>query len=172
MAKVGSVVLGWSEYPTQDWAVNVYLSGCNHSCDGCQNPSLADSDYGQNFSVSELFDIIVRKCKANHTDKIVFLGGDPLYEGNSLLLNELIPLLSDFHTCIYTGYSLDYAQSVLTCLNQIDYLKTGKFIKALSQPSRKTDNELILSSPNQVMYKIKPMIVQISSQGIVPLQVF
>ena len=170
MVNVGSIVLGWSEYPTQDWAVNVYLSGCNHFCEDCQNPSLADPSYGHTYSVSELYDSLVKKCKANRTDKIVFLGGDPLYKDNSLLLNELVPLLSNFHICVYTGYNLDYAKSVLSCLNQIDYLKTGKYIQAQKQLSKKTDSELILSSPNQTMYRIKPEITQISKNGIVQLQ--
>lgn len=171
MSNISGISLGWSEYPTQYWALNIYISGCSNNCPDCHNLELQDPSHGTNYSLSEIYDIILNKSKSNRTNSIVLLGGDPLYPDNINFTDQLIQTLNSFDICLYTGYDLSHAVNSLRNIYLLKYLKTGRYIPSFSQNSKKTDTHLILSSSNQIMYKVDgDNLNQISENGIVTLQ--
>lgn len=169
MARVAEFSLGWSEYPTHDWAVNIYFTGCEHNCAGCHNLILQDSNAGNLYSDDLLFETLNKKCKKSRTNKIVLLGGDPLFKKN---LDTTKKILSNpkLEVCLYTGYEIDLVKEFLPNFGNLRYIKTGKFLKKQLQESKKTDDYLILSSPNQKMFKIiNNSCINISDNGFVRL---
>lgn len=171
MSKIANISLGFSEYPTNAWAINIYISGCNNYCEDCHNLDIQNPEYGTFYDISELANLIKSKCESNRTKSIVLLGGDPLYAGNIKFTDNLIYNLRDYDICIYTGYEINHVQNSLSNINLVKYIKTGKYYKSKSQTSKKTDSELILSSFNQSMYKVSDNSINlISNNGIVMLQ--
>ena len=61
--------------------VVLWLSGCSHKCEGCQNPQTWDANSGVPFDESakeELF----RELDKDYISGLTLTGGDPLYESN------------------------------------------------------------------------------------------
>ncbi|HAQ52133.1 MAG TPA: anaerobic ribonucleoside-triphosphate reductase activating protein, partial [Lachnospiraceae bacterium] len=59
----------------------LWVAGCNHACNECQNPITWDPDGGLLFDDSakkELFEILDR----DYISGVTFSGGDPLFPGN------------------------------------------------------------------------------------------
>ena len=59
----------------------VWLSGCNHYCNGCFNPETWDSNNGDLFSEKQL-NIICETLKEDWCQGITLTGGDPMYKYN------------------------------------------------------------------------------------------
>lgn len=171
MVKIANFSLGWSEYPTHDWAVNVYFTGCEHRCAGCQNAALQDSDAGILYSADTLLEAVYQSCKENRTNKIVLLGGDPLFKKN-LEATKLLLSKPDLEVCIYTGYDPDTVKKFIPDFGNLKYIKTGKFLKNQVRLAQKTERQLILASPNQNMFRVtNGELFSISENGIVGLEV-
>ena len=61
--------------------VVLWLSGCDHHCENCQNPQTHDINSGIEFDLSakeELF----RELEKNYIKGVTFSGGDPLHKNN------------------------------------------------------------------------------------------
>ena len=59
----------------------LWLAGCDHCCEQCQNPVTWDPNGGLPFdeeAKKELFDILSK----DYISGITFSGGDPLFPGN------------------------------------------------------------------------------------------
>lgn len=156
------------DYPSPSKnAVSVYIMGCGHKCKGCFNPLFADIDYSDNtmlITPDKLYENIVDKCKRNKTNRIVFLGGDPLYSTNALFLIELLKKLKDnYETCIYTGYTVEEVKKILPSNIYFTYLKCGKYELDKKQVSSKNDKYIQFSSSNQELYDSN--YIQLSKKG-------
>lgn len=139
------------DYPSPDGnSVIVYFTGCEHHCPGCHSPLLQKVDkYSE--SNKEILDKIVDYCKRADTNKLVFLGGDPLYKNNIELTKFLVDNLNKMYDiCIFTGYDIEYVKNLN--LQGVKYYKCGKFDQTKLRQSKKTDDEYILASPNQNFY--------------------
>jgi organic radical activating enzyme len=85
------------------------------------------------------------------TNKLVFLGGDPLYKNNLELTTYLVNNLKDeFNICIFTGYDIEYVKKLN--IDGVKYWKCGTYDQTKSRQSKKTDKEYVLASPNQDFY--------------------
>ncbi|MCR4955924.1 MAG: anaerobic ribonucleoside-triphosphate reductase activating protein [Lachnospiraceae bacterium] len=110
----------------------LWLSGCDHCCEGCQNPITWDPNGGLPFdskAKEELFGILEK----DYTSGITFSGGDPLYIGNRMdvtsLAKEITKKFPDKTIWMYTGfYYEDVAQ--LEVMNYVDVLVDGPFVLA------------------------------------------
>lgn len=87
--------------------VVLWLSGCNHHCQNCQNPQTWDVNSGIEFDISakeELFE----ELKKDYISGITFSGGDPLHENNLYevleLVNEIRLLMPEKTIWLYTGF--------------------------------------------------------------------
>lgn len=90
--------------------VVLWLSGCNHHCDGCQNQKSWDINAGQPFD-KKTEDELIEHLKLPYISRITFSGGDPLHENNIKdvlnLVNKIRLLLPEKTIWLYTGYTLE-----------------------------------------------------------------
>lgn len=156
----------WLEYPdNSSLAVIWYMNGCNHNCPGCSNPEL-QSFFKYEDNWEEILDNYMTRSKTN---KLVLCGGDPLFEKNIPYTKKILEK-NIYDVCIYTGSLYSHIPEDILKLNW-KYIKCGAFDAKHYRPSKKTENELILASPNQIMYKKIDRVEAeiISNNGIVKL---
>lgn len=116
--------------------VVLWVSGCEHRCEGCQNPITWNPDIGLEFGLEakqEIFD----QLDKDYISGITFSGGDPFYIKNIDVVTELIHKIKtkydDKTIWVYTGYQYEYIlDNFYYALVNIDVLVDGKFIKELS----------------------------------------
>ena len=73
--------------------VVLWLSGCSHKCQGCQNPQTWDANSGIPFDESakeELF----RELDKDYISGLTLTGGDPLFDGN---LDSVLDLVTEIN---------------------------------------------------------------------------
>lgn len=156
----------WLEYPdNRSLAVIWYMTGCLHNCKNCSNPELQQFvKYDDNWL--ELIDNYMERCR---TDKLVLCGGDPLYPSNIPYTKKILEL-NKYKVCIYTGSLFSHIPVDILKLNW-SYIKCGTYDYRHARTSKKTENQLILASPNQIMYRNNNGVSEIiSSNGIVTIK--
>lgn len=83
--------------------VVLWLSGCSHKCEGCQNPQTWDANSGILFDESakeELF----RELDKDYISGLTLSGGDPLFEGN---LGDVLDLVTEVNKRYNTTQYMD-----------------------------------------------------------------
>ena len=109
----------------------LWVSGCNHYCKGCQNPSTWDPNDGV------LFDEEAKKELWNYIDEdycsgLTLSGGDPMYPENRDAIYCLCKEFRDRYgwgektIWMYTGYSI-HELGGIPALNYIDVIVDGPF---------------------------------------------
>lgn len=156
----------FSDYPDKEsCAVVVYFCGCLHHCKGCQNLELQRFSSEWSPTSSELIKIIASECRKAHTKKVVFSGGDCVYQ-NTMLLNYVIDKLKSMHdidVCIYTGFEIKKIISL--GITGAAFYKCGLFdeTKRDSILQGKTDTELRFATKNQKLYNSKYKLVSVDN---------
>lgn len=89
--------------------VVLWLSGCNHKCDGCQNPQTWNPNGGIKFD-KEAQDELFRELSKDYISGLTLSGGDPLHENNLddvlALLKQIRILFGNSKTIwLYSGYT-------------------------------------------------------------------
>jgi anaerobic ribonucleoside-triphosphate reductase activating protein len=109
----------------------LWVAGCNHKCQGCQNPITWDVKGGLPFDEdvkAELFE----KLSKPWISGVTFSGGDPLHPQNRETIGKLIYEIKERFPSktiwLYTGYLFDEVKE-LEYLPQVDVLVDGKFMK-------------------------------------------
>lgn len=104
----------------------VFVQGCKHHCDGCQNPETWSFNGGVKVEVKSIADDFkTRKL----LDGITLSGGDPFFQQEECV--RLIKLLSPVNVWIYTGF--EYEEIKDTELASLaDVVVTGRFVKELA----------------------------------------
>lgn len=117
--------------------VTLFVSGCDHHCNGCQNPETWDTKSGIPFddtAIEEIFE----QLDNDYISGITFSGGDPLNENNRVEVCSLIHQIrlkygKSKSIWIYTGYTWEEIVNTLTpILLGIDVLIDGMFEKDLA----------------------------------------
>ncbi|MCR4656914.1 MAG: anaerobic ribonucleoside-triphosphate reductase activating protein [Lachnospiraceae bacterium] len=116
--------------------VVLWVSGCSHCCEGCQNPLTWDVNGGLLFddaAKQEIFDQLDR----SYISGITFSGGDPLHPSNALevrqLAKEIKEKYPDKTIWLYTGSVWeDIARSQI--MQYVDVLVDGEFVKDQFDP--------------------------------------
>lgn len=121
--------------------VTLFVSGCDHHCDGCQNPETWSTKSGIPFNKAAV-DEIFEQLDKDYISGITFSGGDPLNENNKLVICDLIKRIRSRYKntksiWIYTGYTweeiIEEAYPILTAiLEDTDVLVDGMFKKDLA----------------------------------------
>ena len=113
--------------------VVLWLSGCEHACQGCHNPVTWDPDDGLIFdekAKAEVFELLSR----DYISGITLSGGDPLFPGNRAEVLELLKEIREKFPLktvwCYTGYTYEEIED-LEHLDYIDVLVDGKYIEIL-----------------------------------------
>lgn len=126
------------------------MQGCPFRCKLCQNEHLQKYKEVEKITYQEYKDLIVNKLEKIRTDKIVFVGGEPLFKDNNNLLfleKFLNEYGSIYNICIYTGYSVEDIS-----LEGFSFLKTGQYIHEKNQEVYKTSQAMQFASSNQKLY--------------------
>ncbi len=116
--------------------VVLWVSGCSHCCDGCQNPLTWDVNGGLLFDDAAKQEIFEQLDKS-YISGITFSGGDPLHPSNALevrqLAKEIKEKYPDKTIWLYTGSVWeDIARSPI--MQYIDVLVDGEFVKEQFDP--------------------------------------
>ena len=157
------------DYPNNEsLVISIYFLGCNNNCENCSNIDLQDKKYsGHNVkndnSIDPIIDLIYEDAKQVKTNKLVFIGGDPLFEDNVENTKNIIQRLKkDFSICIYTGKSVNYAK--MNKVTDFTFLKTGQYTEKYKQEALKTDEYMQFASYDQELYDIEYQLL--SANGI------
>ena len=117
--------------------VTLFVSGCDHYCNGCQNPETWDTKSGIPFddtAIEEIFE----QLNNDYISGITFSGGDPLNANNRVEVCSLTHQIrlkygKSKSICIYTGYTWEEIVNTLTpVLLGVDVLIDGMFKKDLA----------------------------------------
>ena len=131
---------------------SIYVSGCNHHCKECHNPQTWDFKVGKTLTKDIIYDVIKHIKEDPIQCGITFSGGDPLEVGNAEDLLDFLKILKeeDINIWCYTGYTYEELLKMTPqkeCLNYIDVLVDGPYIKELKYPDlifRGSSNQRII----------------------------
>lgn len=117
--------------------VVLWVSGCEHHCKGCQNPTTWNENDGLEFGVRERKEIF-RELNKKHISGITFSGGDPLFGVNKgtvfLLCKDIKEKFHNKTIWIYTGYEWEHIvqdKRMMAIMKYVDVLVDGKFVEEL-----------------------------------------
>ena len=125
--------------------LTIFISGCNHNCDGCHSPESHDFHYGKEFTIEEQDNILdIFENESMIYDGITISGGDPIYSYEEVLefIKRFKSRFPDKTVWLYTGFALEDVKSIASTfpeniLDYIDTIVTGPFIKELKDLSLK-----------------------------------
>jgi len=142
----------------------IFISGCHHKCDGCQNPELWDFNYGKEMRILDILEEIAWRYK--WVDNVVLSGGDPMWSGMETLklvreIKKEFPLLPIW---LYTGFTkeeIDKDILLTEIFNNCDVIITDRYKKGL--PTTKltgSDNQRVWRNPMQRTAGIRPIVMR------------
>lgn len=105
----------------------VFVQGCKHHCENCQNPSTWSPNGGKEATVEEIIDGILPYLDI--ITGVTFSGGDPIEQYEEIAQIAAWAKKHRLRTTLYTGYSFD--DLVDYNLDNIDYLIDEKYIDSL-----------------------------------------
>ncbi len=112
--------------------VVLWLSGCDHCCEGCQNPLTWDPEGGLPFDEAAKQEIF-EQLELSYISGITFSGGDPLHTANMSGVRELIDEIRerfpDKTVWLYTGSSWEEIYK-LPVIQNVDVVVDGEFVLA------------------------------------------
>ncbi len=122
--------------------VVLWLAGCSHHCQACQNPITWDANDGLIFD-GEAKREVFAELEKSWCSGLTLSGGDPLYIGNreevSLLVKEIKLKFPDKNIWCYTGYTWEELMkqvkddnNLKTILDNVDVLLDGRFVLSLA----------------------------------------
>lgn len=102
----------------------IFFSGCQHNCSGCQNPELQNFSYGTEIDTED----ILCQLEKYHDfyDSIVFTGGDPVFQSTPLYT---LASKFDLPIILYTGFL--YEELPKHIRNAMDFIIDGPYIQEL-----------------------------------------
>lgn len=117
--------------------VVLWLSGCNHHCNGCQNQKSWDVNAGKLFD-KKAEDKLIECLKQPYISRLTLSGGDPLHENNldniSNLVNKIRILLPNKSIWLYSGYTWEEClenNARYDIIKQCDIFVDGRYIDNL-----------------------------------------
>ena len=134
------------QYNLNRRTLEIYVSGCRGQCDGCHNPDLWDFEYGReyNFYIPK----IQKKIKSGMVDEVWLLGGDPIDQDKTDLIN-LLDNINYLPLFLWTRYDINEIDKDIK--KYFKYIKTGRYDKNLPEYYNK-EFDITLASNNQKIY--------------------
>ncbi len=119
--------------------VVLWVAGCEHGCEGCQNPVTWNPEDGLEFDC-EAMEEIETELKKDYIAGITFSGGDPLHPSNIEKVREISELVREKYSgktiWLYTGYSwedIERSEEMFAAVRLCDVVVDGRFEKALKE---------------------------------------
>ena len=113
--------------------VALWVSGCDHHCKNCQNPTAWDCKAGQLFT-EEDFHKLMNELSLPYYDGLTLTGGDPLYPSNIRNIEYIVTKVKEVFPnktiWCYTGYNFEEIKN-LNVMKYIDVLVDGEYIDTL-----------------------------------------
>jgi anaerobic ribonucleoside-triphosphate reductase activating protein len=123
----------------------IVVCGCQLHCDGCHSPHTWK--HGKRFGIDDLTKLL-KKYEGSITC-LCFMGG----EWNKTELITMLGLAHQFNlkTCLYTG------EDIITkdITDNLDYLKTGRWINGLGGLNSPQTNQVFLDLNNMIKLNYK-----------------
>ena len=115
--------------------VVLWVSGCQHSCEGCFNKQTWDKNSGIPFT-DDTFKEITDALSEPFCDGLTLSGGDPLapfnYEEILSLCKKVKQMFPEKTIWVYSGFTYDFIKENRSeSLNYIDVLVDGLYIEKL-----------------------------------------
>ena len=111
--------------------VVLWVSGCSHCCEDCQNPLTWDPNGGLPFDEAAQEEVFA-ELEKNYISGITLSGGDPLYPGNRMDIRNLVKEIREKYPkktiWMYTGYEWEIVRS-FDILKYVDVLVDGEYEK-------------------------------------------
>lgn len=123
----------------------IWFSGCSQKCDGCYNTRLWDVNAGEIHKSDDVVFMICKQCDTTEVNEVVLLGGEPMEQDSTDLLN-LVSKLHKFGYKIWMYTSWDIDDIPANIKEHMYTIKCGRFEESL-----KCDG--IPSSTNQKFYR-------------------
>lgn len=137
----------------------LFLSGCNHNCEGCHNVAMQDFKYGDEVDINEITNRIRKNIPI--VKGVTFSGGEPLEQAENLAELALMIKKDDLNIWCYTGYEFEYILNNMDKVNgwrnlieNIDVLVDGTFQKDKNKPKLKYKG-----SSNQRIIDVKKSLI-------------
>lgn len=113
--------------------VVLFVAGCSHHCENCQNPITWDPNYGVDFDDAAKKEIF-EQLDSKYISGITFSGGDPLYKGNIATITALAKEIRQKYPsktiwCYTGGLYEEYKDEEI--MEYLDVLVDGEYIEAL-----------------------------------------
>lgn len=135
----------------EGWRSVIFVGGCPHKCEGCQNPQTWDYNYGEEVTDMNVYiDKVLKNKKL--IDGLTISGGEPFQERNVEPLLTLIRAVKNqnLNVWCYTGYKYEELMKnplFAELIKEIDVLVDGPFVKEEYCPNikfRGSKNQRIL----------------------------
>ena len=137
---------------------SLYFAGCSHACPGCHNEYSWNPKHGNILTYEKLEEITKEINENTLLDGITISGGDPLF--NPVEMLKFLKFLKEKtkkNIWLYTGYTLEQVREDelrRKCLEYVDVLVDGRFVKELYDPNLK-----FRGSSNQRIIKKKDFFI-------------
>ena len=136
---------------------SVFFTGCNFHCPGCFNPELWDKNSGKEFN-EEAKNVLFEYLSDEHCDGVSILGGEPLIQGEELLilLKEIRQKFPHKDIWLWTGYEiskLDKESIQWKIICECDYVTDGLFKEEFAGKKlrfRGSSNQIIWKNENNI----------------------
>lgn len=139
--------------------LTVFVQGCPHNCEGCQNPQTHDFSGGTDITLGEIMD----RINANPLlDGVTFSGGEPFCQAAALAKLGRMIRKKGLNIITYSGYTYEYLKENSdsdNCFGELleisDHLVDGPFILAerdLTLKFRGSRNQRIIDIKKSTEY--------------------
>ena len=120
---------------------SLYFAGCSHACPGCHNEYSWNPNHGNTLTY-EILEKIANEINGNALlDGITISGGDPLFNPVDMLkVLKFLKEKTGKNIWLYTGYTIEQIRCDelrKKCLEYVDVLVDGRFVKELYDPKIK-----------------------------------
>lgn len=107
---------------------SIYCQGCSHHCKGCHNPQTWDFSGGKEYTINELFEVIVD----DDFSDVTFSGGDPMFQVEAFTeLAKMVKNKTNKTIWCYSGYTYEQIKEnpkMSLILPFLDVLVDGRFM--------------------------------------------
>ena len=155
----------------EGWRTTLFVSGCTNHCKGCFNKELQDFNYGEQFTMFTLINLL-DMIKDHRIQGLSILGGDPLCQNADGLirLQDICHRVHDIGKTVWLWSGLTWEQifspynnydEIIECtyrqelIKNVDVFIDGPYIEELKDPSLKWRG-----SSNQRIIDVKKTIEQ------------